>query len=257
MKRAFLSGVSCLLCVLLIFFLGGCKKRAALVVDAPEAVPSAPVVSKAPPSSPTIELSAEPGTIERGDQTTLKWKSQNASSVLIDGGVGTVTENGSVVLSPAESTTYTATATGSGGSARDSTRITVVGRSDRVISATDIEGLQRAIDEGRIRPVFFKYDLARLSADSQQVLNENARWIKKFPTATVIIEGHCDERGSEEYNLALGDRRSQATREYLQDIGVRGGQLEALSFGEERPFENCHDETCWQKNRRAHFVVKR
>ena len=110
---------------------------------------------------------------------------------------------------------------------------------------------------GGVRPVFFDYDRALLSPASEQILEENARWIKRFPTATVIVEGHCDERGSEEYNLALGDRRAQATRDYLLDAGVSATQLEALSFGEERPFERCHDETCWSKNRRAHFVVKR
>ena len=139
---------------------------------------------------PTIEITAEPGTIERGSQTTLSWKSTDATSVLIDGGVGNVAETGSLVLSPAESTTYTAIARGSGGSARDSTRVTVVPKRADKLSVTDIEGLQRAIDDGRVRPIFFDYDKALLSSKSQRILEENARWIKRFPDG----DGH--RRGS-------------------------------------------------------------
>ena len=256
MNRGFPVTVQFVSCVLLVLALGSCKKKPPPAVAAADA-PSVTAPTRPADVMPTIEITAEPSTIERGSQTTLSWKSTDATSVLIDGGVGNVAETGSLVLSPTESTTYTAIARGSGGSTRDSTRVTVVPKSAAKLSVTDIEGLQRAIDDGRVRPIFFDYDRALLSPGSKQILEENARWIKRFPTATVIVEGHCDERGSEEYNLALGDRRAQATRDYLLDAGVSPTQVEALSFGEERPFESCHDETCWSKNRRAHFAVKR
>ncbi len=256
MNRGFLVTVRLVPCVLLVLAMGSCKKKPPPAIAVPDA-PAVVAPSKPAAVMPTIEITAEPSTIERGSQTTLSWKSTDATSVLIDGGVGNVAETGSLVLSPTESTTYTAIARGSGGSARDSTRVTVVPKRAAKLSVTDIEGLQRAIDDGRVRPVFFDYDRALLSSKTTQILEENARWIKRFPTATVIVEGHCDERGSEEYNLALGDRRAQVTRDYLLDAGVSATQLEALSFGEERPFESCHDETCWSKNRRAHFAVKR
>ncbi len=166
-------------------------------------------------------------------------------------------ETGSLVLSPRESITYTAVAKGTDNDTRASTRVTVVARSDPSVVSGDIEGLQRAIEEGKVRPVFFQYDLAELDPEGKHILTENARWISQFPAAVAIIEGHCDERGSEEYNLALGDRRAQAARDYLLGLGVAGGQLEALSFGEERPFSACHEESCWKRNRRAHFVLKR
>ena len=256
MNRGFMVAVRFVTCVLLVLTVANCKKLPPTTIGPPEHQPVVDPTQPAP-AMPTVEITAEPSTIERGNQTTLSWKSTDATSILIDGGVGNVAETGSLVLSPNESTTYTAIARSSGGSARDSTRVTVVPKKVAERSVTDIEGLQRAIDDGRVRPVFFDYDKALLSPKSKQILEENARWIKRFPTATVIVEGHCDERGSEEYNLALGDHRAQVTRDHLLDAGVSATQLEALSFGEERPFESCHDETCWSQNRRAHFVVKR
>ncbi|MFQ5928237.1 MAG: peptidoglycan-associated lipoprotein Pal [Acidobacteriota bacterium] len=205
-----------------------------------------------------MEISASPSTIERGRQTTLTWKSTNASALLIDSGVGNVAGIGSVVVSPRESTTYTATAKGPGGEAKSSTRVTVVARTrDTVIRSTDIDSLQRAIDEGRVKPVFFDYDKAQLSAQAKHTLEQNARWLREFANAAVIIEGHCDERGTEEYNLALGDRRAQAAKDYLAQLGIDRERLQTLSFGEERPFAPGHDESAWRLNRRAHFVVKR
>ena len=257
MKRGLALLLNLILCSSLLLVISSCKKKR----QASSRPPVPPVTSVDRPSTADaaakIELKASPGTIERGDQTTLIWKSNHATSVLIDGGVGNVAESGSLVLSPLESITFTAIAKGPGGDGRASTRVTVVPRKDGSVVSSDLEGLQRAIEEGKIRPIFFQYDKAKLSRESKSVLTENARWISQFPTATAIIQGHCDERGTEEYNLALGDRRAQAAREYLLSLGVTAGQLEALSFGEERPFSTCHEESCWKRNRRAHFAVKR
>jgi peptidoglycan-associated lipoprotein len=124
------------------------------------------------------------------------------------------------------------------------------------VSETDVEALQRAIQEGQVRPVFFNYDSAELSREAKDILEENSRWFRRYPNVGISLEGHCDERGTEEYNLALGDQRAQAARSYLIDLGVASRQLQAISFGEERPFVSGSTESAWAKNRRAHFVVR-
>jgi len=202
-------------------------------------------------------VQASPSTVERGQQATLTWKTQNATSVVIDGGVGNVAENGSVVITPRESSTFTAIAKGPGGEGRSSTRVTVVApREVPQVTSTDIDGLRQAIQDGRVKDVFFDYDKSDLSAESRATLEQNARWFRQFPGASVVVEGHCDERGTEEYNLALGDRRAQATREYLVQLGVTADQLEPISLGEERPFSPGSDESSYSQNRRAHFALK-
>jgi len=177
---------------------------------------------------------------------------------VIDEGVGNVAESGSVVITARESTTYTATAKGPGGEAKASTRVTVVAPKEvTTIGSSDIDGLQQAIADGRVKDIFFDYDKAELTQQSRTTLEQDARWLRQFPTAIVVIEGHCDERGTEEYNLALGDRRAQATKEYLVELGVTPEQMETISLGEEQPFAPGHDEASFAQNRRAHFTVKR
>ena len=229
------------------------------VAPVPTSSPTrADVSSPSDAPSPTVEIGASPTTIERGDPTTLTWQSSNASSLVIDSGVGNVEEDGSMVVAPLESTTYTATATGPGGDAKSSTRVTVVPRSnDATITSTDLDNLQRAIEEGQVMPVFFAYDQAELSAEARRTLDVNARIFRQYEQVRIIIEGHCDERGTEEYNLALGDRRAQTTKNYLVELGIPGSRLETLSFGEERPFAPGYDEAAFRQNRRAHFVVSR
>lgn len=257
MKRVVFYGLA-LTVIFSFFFMTGCGKKKSPLAP----VPTRPVDSStdipARAGAPTIELSASPSTIERGQQTTLTWKTANASSVLIDGGIGNVAESGSVVVSPRESVTYTATAKGAAGETKASTRITVVDpKAAGGIDVTDIDNLARAIQEGKIRDIFFAYDQAELTSEAQGILEENARWIRRFPRGIVVIEGHCDERGTEEYNLALGDRRALGARDYLMQLGVDPNQVETISYGEERPFDPGRDEAAWSQNRRAHFVAKR
>lgn len=108
---------------------------------------------------------------------------------------------------------------------------------------------------GILQPVFFDFDSAEVSADAQQVLAKNAEILKQNPTWIVSIEGHCDERGTAEYNLALGERRALSVRTYLVSLGIAPDRLRTVSYGKEFPFDPGHNEAAWARNRRAHFVV--
>lgn len=104
--------------------------------------------------------------------------------------------------------------------------------------------------------VQFEFDSAKLSMEAQDILRRKAEWLKENPRAKVIIEGHCDERGTNEYNLALGDRRAFSSKSFLVDLGISASRLTTVSYGEERPLDPGADEDAWAKNRRAHFVIK-
>src|SRR5690349_11833858 len=120
------------------------------------------------------------------------------------------------------------------------------------LSATDIDTLNK---NSPFQPVFFAYDQDDIDAEGQQSLNHNAELMKKYPTWIVTIEGHSDERGTAEYNLALGERRALAARNYLVSLGIPADRLRTVSYGKEFPFDPGHTESAWEKNRRAHFVV--
>ena len=125
------------------------------------------------------------------------------------------------------------------------------------VMPTDIEALTRwAHERGHLRDAFFNYDEATLDGAAQSALQASATWLRGQGAAyNVLIEGHCDERGTEQYNLALGDRRAYAAKEYLTTLGINAGRIRTVSYGEERPFEEGHDEASWAQNRRAHLVL--
>jgi len=108
---------------------------------------------------------------------------------------------------------------------------------------------------GYLTDALFDYDQADLRDDARTVLAANAQWLKKFPSVQILIEGHCDERGTSEYNLALGDRRSNAAKDYLESLGVDVSRIRTVSYGKERPGCTASSEGCWQQNRRAHSVI--
>ena len=117
----------------------------------------------------------------------------------------------------------------------------------------------RSLDElnrdSPLRPVFFAYDSAEVAPEGQQVMNSNAEMLKKYPNWVVTIEGHCDERGTAEYNLALGERRAVAVRAYLVSLGIAAERLKVISYGKEFPFDPAQTEQAYAKNRRGHFVI--
>jgi peptidoglycan-associated lipoprotein len=121
---------------------------------------------------------------------------------------------------------------------------------------SDLVELNRVLAErGLIQDVFFSYDRSDLEERARQALASNAQWMREHPEYVFTIEGHADERGTNEYNLALGQRRAASARDYIASVGVDAGRLRTISYGEERPFCTSSDESCWAENRRAHFMV--
>jgi|SRR5215831_15826155 len=116
----------------------------------------------------------------------------------------------------------------------------------------DLDQINRA---GYLKDAFFEFDKSELRDDARAVLSANSEWLKKYPSVQVLIEGHCDERGTSEYNLALGDRRANAAKEYLASLGIDSSRVRTVSYGKERPFCTASTEDCWQQNRRGHFVI--
>jgi peptidoglycan-associated lipoprotein len=107
-----------------------------------------------------------------------------------------------------------------------------------------------------IGDIFFDYDRFSIRDDAKPILEDNARYLKANKNLKVVIEGHCDERGAAEYNIALGERRASAAQKYLTDLGIDQSRISIVSYGKEKPFCADHNEQCWQENRRAHFVTK-
>jgi peptidoglycan-associated lipoprotein len=120
------------------------------------------------------------------------------------------------------------------------------------VSGRSLDELNR---ESPLKPVFYDLDSAELSGDAQQALQANADLLRTNATWQITIEGHCDERGTAEYNLALGERRANTARDYLVSLGIPAPRLKTVSYGKEFPFDPAHNEAAWSKNRRAHFVI--
>jgi peptidoglycan-associated lipoprotein len=123
------------------------------------------------------------------------------------------------------------------------------------VSSADMGSLDDINKKGVLQPVFFEFDSAEMNADGQSILAKNAETMKQFSTWIVSIEGHCDERGTAEYNLALGERRALSVRQYLVSLGIASDRLRTVSYGKEFPFDPGHGESAWKNNRRANFVV--
>lgn len=219
----------------------GCNKKVTPPPPPPAAAPA--------PARPTVTLQANPTTLNKGESSTLTWNSTDATQLSIDPGVGTVTAEGSTKVTPSDSTTYTITANGPGGSATATAAVSVNAPAPPPTPAPAATPFEQAVHDA-----YFDYDKADIRSDSREALAQTAEYLKANPSIRVTIEGHCDERGSTEYNLGLGDRRSAAVREYLVSLGVSADRMNTVSFGKEKPFCLEHNDTCWQQNRRGHFV---
>ncbi|MCI0355492.1 MAG: peptidoglycan-associated lipoprotein Pal [Acidobacteria bacterium] len=234
---------SLLILTLAAVLLGGCKKKVE-----PPPPPTAP-----PPPAPTASLAANPNAIVKGQSTILTWRTSNAAEVSIEG-IGTVDPDGSRPVSPEASVTYRLIARGPGGTQEATARVTVTEAptAPPVVSETEAQMFAR-----NVKDVFFDYDQYDIRPDADRTMRDNARFLTQHPNLRFIIEGHCDERGSIEYNLTLGDSRALATRDALVRLGVSADRIRVVSFGKEKPFCTQPSEDCWQQNRRGHFVLEK
>lgn len=230
-------------------FVAGCKKKPVATTPAPQ-----PQVEQ-PKPQPTVTLSANPTSVTKGEASTLSWTSTNATQLTISPEVGTVTAEGSTKVTPADSTTYTVAASGPGGSANATARVTVNAPAAVVEKTPEVNPYDLFTKE--VRDAYFDFNKADIRSDAREALAKTADFLRNYPQIRVTIEGHCDERGSTEYNLALGDRRAGSVKQYLVSLGISADRLSTVSFGKEKPFCNEHNETCWQQNRRGHFVPAR
>jgi peptidoglycan-associated lipoprotein len=244
-----------LISIVLLTFVVGCRKKVP-VAAAPRPPQAAPIEAAKPNPPAIVEFAAEPGRIERGQTAVLRWQVKDATRVEINQGIGTVSVSGRRQIAPTDSTTYTLVAVGPGGSATAKTTLDVTQPPPAPVAPAVPKIGERLMKE--VQDAFFDFDKSDLREDARVALTRDAEALKKimsdFPNETVVIEGHCDERGSAEYNLALGDRRATSASEFLTVIGVPGDRLIKISYGKERPQCTESNETCWAKNRRVHFV---
>jgi peptidoglycan-associated lipoprotein len=234
---------SVLVAFVAVVFTFGCNKKP-VASTPPPAPPPAPA-----PAQPTVTLSADPTSVNQGDSSTLSWSSTNATQLTIAPDVGAVTAQGSTKVTPSSSTSYTITASGPGGSANASARITV-----GTPPPSKVELGADEIWNRDVRDAYFDFNKADIRSDARDNLAKTADYLRNYPQVKVTIEGHCDERGSTEYNLALGDRRASAVKQYLISLGISADRLNTVSFGNEKPFCMQTTEDCYQQNRRGHFV---
>jgi peptidoglycan-associated lipoprotein len=250
-----------LLALMVLTAASGCKKK----VPPPPPPPPPPVTrndTAPPPSSgkPTINsFSAEPSRIEKGQASTLRWSISNATDMTLDQNLGAVQSQGSRQVYPSASTTYTLIANGPGGS--DTRTVTVEVSS---ASAPPPPTVQPTLSTAEMlsregQDAYFDYDKYDLRPDARQALTVDADLLKRIflrdSNLAILVEGHSDERGSAEYNIALSDRRATAAKEFLVQLGIPAERLKTISYGKERP--QCTDATedCYQKNRRAHLAA--
>jgi peptidoglycan-associated lipoprotein len=224
----------------------GCHKKAPAVAPAPPPTP-------APTPAPTASITADPLAIDLGQSVVLNWRTQNATVVTIDG-IGEVATNGTQTVSPSNSTNFHLTAKGDGGTTEANVRVTVRVPVAPTAPAEGDAGTDAAFHQN-VQDVFFDFDSYDLRPDAQSSLPAAAAYIKAHPGLRVLIGGFADERGSAEYNLALGENRANAARTALISGGVAPGQLRVISFGKEKQFCTESNEACWQQNRRAQFTI--
>ncbi len=225
----------------------GCAKKK------PAPPPAAP---PPPPPAPTAMLTANPNTISAGQASTLTWTTDFASTVTIDT-IGKVDPSGSTKVTPTESTTYRLVAKNDTGTKEATARITVTPPPPPPTTSSTGNDSDAQMFSQSVKDVFFAYDSYDMTPQDEAVIQSDARFLQQHPGMNFLIQGHCDERGSIEYNLALGENRAQAAKQALVQAGVSATRMRTISYGKEKPFCNESTEACWQQNRRAHFVYSK
>ena len=227
-----------------LLMLGACKKKVA---------PPPPPPPPAPPA-PTASISVDPNTIQAGGSASLTWQTSNATDVSIDG-IGAVQPNGSQSVSPTDSTTYHLVAKGAGGTQEATARLTVTQAPPPPPPTANVT--DQDLFNQNVKDVYFDYDKSDVRGDQQTSIQADAQFFTQHTNMSFTIEGHCDERGSTEYNLALGDQRASAVKSSLTTLGISASRIKTISYGKEKPFCTESNEACWQQNRRGHFVYQK
>jgi peptidoglycan-associated lipoprotein len=253
--------------LVLITLLSACGKHT-VIPPPPPPTPAATgggTTQPAAPGTPVIaEFSIEPSAIERGQSAVLRWNVTGSNNVAISNGLGTVPPSGTQRITPTQTTSYILTASGTGGDASRTVTVTVTGPaapppSNTNTSSTKRGGTLESRVQSDLQDALYDYDSNNIRDDARNALTSDAEALKRilvdFPTAKINVEGHCDERGSAEYNLGLADRRATSAKDFLVQQGVPADRLMTISYGKERPVCTEADEGCWQRNRRAHFSV--
>lgn len=238
-------GTAFVITLAMFVFLGACAKKAA-----PPPPPPPPA-----PNAPTASLSANPNTVDAGQPTTLTWQTTNATDVSIDG-IGTVDLSGSRQMTPVDSTTYHLVAKGTGGTQDATARVTVNPAPAPPPAATS-NATEEELFAQNVKDIFFDYDKGDIRGSDQGSIQADAQFLQQHPNIHITIEGHCDERGSTEYNLALGTNRADSVKNALVQAGVSGDRIKTITMGKEKPFCTESNESCWQQNRRGHFVYEK
>jgi peptidoglycan-associated lipoprotein len=233
------TGIAALLIV------AGCSKKAA------PPPPPPPITTNAP--APTATITAAPSVVNAGGSVVLSWRTTDATDVSIEG-LGAVPTAGTRTVNPAESTNYHLIARGEGGSADATARVTVNAAPAPVSNLTESDVTDASFHQN-VKDIFFDYDSFDIRSDAQPAIASDASFLNQHPSLKVVIGGYCDERGSTEYNLALGENRANAAKQGLVTAGVSPDRLRTVSYGKEKQFCTEHDEACWQLNRRAQFSI--
>ena len=206
----------------------------------------------APMPSPTATIHVSPEAVQAGQIATLTWSTSNTTDVQIEG-LGPAAAAGSRQVSPAQSTNYHLVARGQGGNADATARLTV----SAVMASATPTLTEEELFRKQVKDLFFDYDKYDVRSSDQPSLYADADFFKQHPNLRLVIEGHCDERGSEEYNISLGDNRAEMAKQQLVSMGVDPKRIKVISYGKEKPFCSEGNETCFQQNRRAHFSLDR
>jgi peptidoglycan-associated lipoprotein len=243
-KKQWITVVSALVLLLAV---AACKKK-------PTPPPPAPPASV---PGPKAMITANPNTVAPGQASILSWSTDFATEISIDG-IGKVDPSGAMKVTPNESTTYRLVAKNDTATADATARITVTAAAapPPTASSTTSDSDSQLFAQN-MKDIFFAYDSYEITPQSEAVIQANSKFLQQHPNMTFVIEGHCDERGSIEYNLTLGEYRANAAKQALVQQGVSATRIRTISYGKEKPSCTESTEACWQQNRRAHFVYSK
>lgn len=208
--------------------------------------------------APTATITADPPAIELGQSVVLNWRTTNATSVSIDG-IGQVSVNGTQTVSPSNSTNFHLVAKGDGGTTEANVRVTVrIPEVPTTAVGSDNSNMgSEAQFHANVQDLFFDYDSYTLRPEASASISAAARYLTSHPAIRIVIGGYCDDRGSAEYNITLGENRANSAKTALVEAGVAPNRIRVVSYGKERQFCTEESESCWQQNRRAQFSLDR